>query len=432
MVLKKQSFGEDEVAIFEHAIIYKRGEYWQFRMWLAGEGKYARKSLNTRSRSTAIDKGKDFYLELYANQRMGKKYFSLTTKEGVKKYLEQRAKDVEAGLIVKGRYGTIKTHLEHWLEFIGRDTKLKELDRSDCENYFYERRKTKKKISISQTTIQNEQSSINAMMDWLFKNNETRIDHFEFKKLPRIDRGDETLRRAMFTDEEIKEIGVALEMEIADAKRDLNDKSNLNKLIACYYLLIAIASGLRTGEQVQLRWQDIRWEEHKKKGKAFDLVKIRIRAETSKVRKTRELYIRDLESFEQLSKILWPRYDIADDIPKGDRLIFSADGVEAISNRAILYHFHRILEIAQIKNTDKRDLVPYSFRHYFITQKINSNLTPTAVAEMCGTSVGQIEKTYYHTTKEKMITNALADYVLSDDGILINSADIEETDEEED
>ena len=37
MVLKKQSFGEDEVAIFEHAIIYKRGEYWQFRMWLAGE-----------------------------------------------------------------------------------------------------------------------------------------------------------------------------------------------------------------------------------------------------------------------------------------------------------------------------------------------------------------------------------------------------------
>lgn len=51
---------------------------------------------------------------------------------------------------------------------------------------------------------------------------------------------------------------------------------------------------------------------------------------------------------------------------------------------------------------------------------------PTAVAEMCGTSVAQIEKTYYHTTKEKMITNAFADYVVSEDGLLINADDIEE------
>ena len=426
MALKKQSFSEDEVMIFDEAIIYKRGENWQFRMWLAGEGKYARKSLNTRSRSTAIDKGKAFYLELYNNQRNGKKYFSLTTKEGVKKYLDQRTKDVDVGLIVKGRWGTIKTHLEHWLDFIGRDTKLKELERNDCENYFYERSKTKKKISISPTTVMNEQSTVNAMMAWLFKNNETTIDHFEFQKLPRIDRGDDSLRRAMFTDEEIKDISIKLEHEIADAKKDLNEKNNLNRLIACYYMLIAIASGLRTGEQMQLRWQDIRWEEHRKGGKAVDLVKIRVRAETSKVRKTREFYIRDLESFEQLSKILWPRYAKADDITIPDRLIFSVDGVEAISNRAILYHFQRLLELAEIKNTHKRDLVPYSFRHYFITQKINSNVMPTAVAEMCGTSVAQIEKTYYHTTKEKMITNAFADYVVSEDGLLINADDIEE------
>ena len=65
MALKKMSFSEEEIAIFDHAIIYKRDEYWQFRMWLAGEGKYARKSINTRSRSTAIDKGKEFYLERF-------------------------------------------------------------------------------------------------------------------------------------------------------------------------------------------------------------------------------------------------------------------------------------------------------------------------------------------------------------------------------
>jgi hypothetical protein len=72
-----------------------------------------------------------------AQQLAGKTYFSKTTKQGVEEYLKQRALDVEAELIVKGRYGTIKTHLEHWLEFIGRDTKLKELERTDCENYLH-------------------------------------------------------------------------------------------------------------------------------------------------------------------------------------------------------------------------------------------------------------------------------------------------------
>ena len=79
-----------------------------------------------------------------AQQLAGKTYFSKTTKQGVEEYLEQRALDVEAELIVKGRYGTIKTHLEHWLDFIGRDTKLKELECTDCENYLHSRTKTKK------------------------------------------------------------------------------------------------------------------------------------------------------------------------------------------------------------------------------------------------------------------------------------------------
>ena len=68
------------------------------------------------------------------------------------------------------------------------------------------------------------------------------------------------------------------------------------------------------------------------------------------------------------------------------------------------------MELAKIENLGIRDLVPYSFRHYFITQRVNSNLPPASVAEMCGTSITQIEKTYYHTTEAKMISNALKDY----------------------
>ena len=51
LAIKKQTFDDEEISIFDEAVIYKRGDYWQFRMWLNGEGKYARKSLRTRSMS---------------------------------------------------------------------------------------------------------------------------------------------------------------------------------------------------------------------------------------------------------------------------------------------------------------------------------------------------------------------------------------------
>ena len=427
MPLKKQTFNDDEIDIYDEAVVYKRGEYWQMRMWLGKEKKYARFSLRTRNRDTAIDKAKKYYHELMAQQLAGKTYFSKTTKQGVEEYLKQRALDVEAELIVKGRYGTIKTHLEHWLDFIGRDTKLKELERTDCENYLHSRTKTKKKINVSQTTVANEQSTINAMLSWLYRRNETYIEAFDFKPLKRIDRGDEALRRSTFTDEEVIVIKQELEKYITEAKSNVDEEGNMSKVINGYYLLISIITGLRRGEQLQLKWSDIKWLEKNVKGQAEDdtysLVKITVRAETTKVRKTRHFVVKDWEYFDELFKLLQPRYVKANKENKkikvfGDTFVFSANGMSMLTPRAIGYHFDKMVELAEIKDTDTRDLVPYSFRHYFITDRINRGATPTQVAETCGTSTAQIEKTYYHTSEAKMITNALPQFEYKD-GLLI-------------
>jgi len=397
------------------------------RMWLGKEKKYARFSLRTRNRDTAIDKAKKYYHELMAQQLAGKTYFSKTTKQGVEEYLKQRALDVEAELIVKGRYGTIKTHLEHWLDFIGRDTKLKELERTDCENYLHSRTKTKKKINVSQTTVANEQSTINAMLSWLYRRNETYIEAFDFKPLKRIDRGDEALRRSTFTDEEVIVIKQELEKYIREAKGNVDEEGNMSKIINGYYLLISSITGLRRGEQLQLKWSDIKWLEKNVKGQAEDdtysLVKITVRAETTKVRKTRHFVVKDWEYFDELFKLLQPRYVKANKENKkvkafGDTFVFSANGMSMLTPRAIGYHFDKMIELAEIKDTDTRDLVPYSFRHYFITDRINRGATPTQVAETCGTSTAQIEKTYYHTSEAKMITNALPQFEYKD-GLLI-------------
>jgi len=424
MPSKKIKFNENEIAIFDDAVIYKRGDYWQFRIWLPKERKYARFSLKTRNRSTAEDKAKLHYHELMALQMQGKSYFSLTTKDGVAMYLEQRKKDVEAGLIVKGRYGTINTHLEHWLDFIKRDLKLKELERTDCENYFAERTKTKKGLKISQTTVENEQSTINAMMAWLYKRKETYIEAFDFKKLPKLDRGKEENRRDLFTDAEFRSIAIALDGYIKEAERDLTNPENLVQAITAYYLGFNSITGLRRGEQLQLRWSDVEEMEHKEaRNKKFDLLKITVRGETSKVRKTRKVVIKDAGYFNGLLKLQFSRLGEKareGDMQKrmGDSLMFSINNKNPITPRAIGYHFNKVLKLAKIGNVEKRDLVPYSFRHYFITQRVNSNLPPAAVAEMCGTSITQIEKTYYHTTEDKMVSNALADYEYRD-GLLI-------------
>ena len=427
MTLKKQPLNDNEIPIYDEALIYQRGEYWQMRMWLAKEKKYARFSLRTRNRDTAIDKAKKHYHELMAQQLAGKTYFSMTTKQGVEEYLKQRQLDMEAGLIVKGRLSTIKTHLEHWLNYVGKDTKLKEMERTDCENYFHNRTKNKKKIPVSRSTVLNEQSSVNAMMSWLHKRGETYIEAFDFKKLPKVDTGDEKNRRNTFTEEEIKVIKTKLDEFIDEGKKDLSLYGNLNKVITAYYLHIAIITGLRRGEQLQLRWSDVQWMEKQVKGDEqgipYSLVKITIRGATTKVRKTRSFVVKDWEYFDSLFTFLQARYvkankDNKKATPFAKTLIFSINGVTPITPRVILYHFDEALTASEIENRDARDLVPYSFRHYFITDMINKGATPTQVAETCGTSTSQIEKTYYHTSEAKMIVNALPQFEYRD-GLLI-------------
>ena len=61
MALKKQHFAEGEIPIFDEDCIYKRGEYWQFRMSFPKENKYVRKSLRTRT--VAVPKTKIVKLE---------------------------------------------------------------------------------------------------------------------------------------------------------------------------------------------------------------------------------------------------------------------------------------------------------------------------------------------------------------------------------
>ncbi|MBT8534931.1 tyrosine-type recombinase/integrase [Polynucleobacter paneuropaeus] len=422
MPTKKIKFNENEIAIFEDAVIYKRGEYWQFRIWLTKERKYARFSLKTTSKSTALDLAKRHYHELMANQLAGKSYYSITAKAGVELYLEWKKKQI-GNKIKEGRFGTINTHLEHWLNYIGRNTKLKEYAITDGDEYYYERTKSREK-GASQTTIENEQSTINAMVKWLHSRDLTNIRSIEFPKLRGIDKGKESNRRSLFEDKEILAIDKVLIEYIKEAEENLSQPANLTKALCGYFLGIAMITGLRRGEQLQLTWNDVyEMEVKESRERRIDLVKITVRGETSKVGNTRKFVVKDYGYFNALLALQARKLE--GKVKESERrdlllneLLFTANGKTAITPRAILFHFEKVLLRAGIKNVKSRNIVPYSFRHTFITKRVNSGLPIASVAEMCGTSITQIEKTYYHTTEAKMISNALADYEYKD-GILV-------------
>ncbi|MFT6394753.1 MAG: hypothetical protein ACJARW_001250 [Methylophilaceae bacterium] len=94
-----------------------------------------------------------------------------------------------------------------------------------------------------------------------------------------------------------------------------------------------------------MRWSDVEFikKDNKNGEKELHLVKIRVRAETSKVRSSRILMCRGGEYFERLKTIAKPQ--------SVNALVFSVDGQNILTNRSILYHFHKVVELAKIKDS---------------------------------------------------------------------------------
>ena len=80
--------------------------------------------------------------------------------------------------------------------------------------------------------------------------------------------------------------------------------------------------------------------------------------------------------------------------------------------------FNAMLIEAKINDYAERRIVPYSLRHFMITQRIMAGLSFRQVADMCGTSIAMIEKTYWHLNDEIRLTSVLADYRRREDGTI--------------
>ena len=156
------------------------GDVWQFRMWIGEEKKYLRKSLQTRDFEAANDRAEKLYLETMANVSSGKKLFGLSLQELTDLYIGWRSGDVGTR-ITDGRLVTIKSQMKHILAYKGEDLKIGELERNSFYDYESWRKQTKP--GTQSVTIRNEQSTINHMMDFAYREGYTHLPQLDFRPI---------------------------------------------------------------------------------------------------------------------------------------------------------------------------------------------------------------------------------------------------------
>jgi integrase len=384
-----------------HAKVYRtsqNGGFYQLGVWVASEGKMYRRSLRTKHLETAIAKAEQEYIRIRSMEDTGKRVFSENVVITVNRYIDYRQSDVVSGQIVSGRLSTIAAHLRNMLTFLDGNMNVSEIHKNTFKDY-YNFRKKKTNYAVNDDTIRNEYSTIRMWWKWLYSNGLASFtpDQLEFQKFNRRSLQAD-VRRDTFTDAEYKKLHTV--MRSYASKKNCSDEHEYHiREVLRNYILILANTGLRTGEADQLKWGDIlEYEEIVYEGDMRDIVYLNVRAETSKVRKTREVICREAIYFRRIAAI---------SEHKGiDDFIFATKKGKRLTARHKSDFWNAVISLSGIQATNRK-LTPYSLRHYFITQRWNAGVSLKDIAMSCGTSAHQVEKVYYHLNRETLKETAL-------------------------
>jgi len=431
------------------------GDVYQFRMFIKEEGKHYRKSLKTKDYDIAIEKAKKLTRELMANGLTDTLVFSISVEELIEQYIAYRENDIDVATgITRKRWLTLKSQLKYFALICGANTKLSDLKRDQMYEYSVLRNKLKK---CAMATVRIEKSTINHCIAFGYRNKLiTHFDKFDFKQI--LIRQEAIGKRDTFTDKEYdkltrymkdkwtkiknceptlmhRDYGISFskpkgtkikvqkyhkgykEERLVKQKAPVVFKTAeqelLERLMFRDFVLSQSNTCLRIGEAQQLKWKDIlSYETHEvadeytKKTKDSLLVEIRVRWETSKVKKNRTFFCRGGQYFKRLFE--------RQEFTSPEDLVFSMDGTTALDHRVKRKHWIHLMEAIGIPNWYERKVTPYSLRHYGITQRVVSGVDIIDIAHMAGTSVKHIENTYLKYRKEQSRTAALKSYKKSE------------------
>ena len=382
----------------QRATIYRRKDSgastWHFRLYVRDEGVHYRRSLKTSDRREAVQFAEKEIISILAKQQNGLKVISPTFAEAVRAFQLSDEAELNAG-VVSAR--TVKVH-NHYIkigtDFIkhkfktGIQTRLSEIDgKRDFADYLDWRMKVRK---VRRDTVEVELVGLRMVFRRAVKDRlatEKCIPQWDFQT------GDKPKRERMGEDDYPQ----VLDVMKAWVRKANGDVDTYNRHLLQHVFLLIANTGMRTGEVLQLKNSDIRSIYREK----MEVV-IRIRKETSKVRKERDLFVSPslggrVEGVPINYLIRWiDRYQIH---KAPDAYIFA---LFTKGSQYALDPFYRgYMSLREdLKEIGKEWWDAYHCRHLFATNSIKAGHPLAMIANAMGNSVHVIEKTYSHLLSE--------------------------------
>jgi len=369
------------------------GDVYQMSMYVKEEKRYIRKSLRTRDKEIAIASAQKEFIFYQAKIMNGEKLFSITANELRNKYLEYIEKQVKEKQLSIGRQTNIKTYTKHFLNFVGKNTKILNIEKKEFQKYRSYRQS--KKSDIRMSVVQNESITIKQM--YKFAKNEGFINQnyeLDFGKL-KVDKN-ESSRIAYEVSDYKKLISVAMfwYKKVSDVHVKRNEEIYYRKTIRDFILLMG-NYGFRTQELRLIKWKDVVIHND-------ETVTITIRKENAKTKKERKVRGRRSDIF--------IRRKTYSNFTDSDCFVFSRfDRDEEISKTILYDYYNSLMKEVKEKYEDFQEQDLYSLRHFFITSHlIASKISVYDLAKYCGTSLQQISNTYDNVKMEEISKKLLS------------------------
>jgi integrase len=402
-------FGNIKITLFK--LSADVGSSWYFKIRLKGERQYYKRSLRTSDIAEAKSAAMSAVVDILAAQKAGEAIVSPPIQDVLRKFkihLESRhAQRTLAKATVAKNTQRLK-YLERFLKerlASGLATKIGSIDGSIWKDYSdwrtqYSARQIQRPVrerTVSQKTIFDDLVHIKAFFVWAIKKN-----YAPNRCLPQWDefKPNESKRKPITP----HDYRVAIASLSSWANReDESGRDNSYTRSQTYYkqlifhlFLTMVASGMRTGEALQLRNRDLEIN-HKEQ-----LIQVHIRSETSKIKKDRTINLRPAppyDSDDNTENFLLRWIKIHQIHKEKDDIVFSQYPKSATAYN-VVYKTWRIFrdEVLVKKNLQFFDL--YYARHQFITTAIRNGANVYNVAKTCGTSIKQIQATYDHVLSQ--------------------------------
>ena len=355
----------------------RSGNVWQFQQWIKDEKKYIRISLKTSDRQVATELAEKKFADTLGRIHSGEKIFSITAQEFCDRYRQHLQKRVTLGSIRASFAIVVKSHLNHYLSFVGSETKIQSVPAEKFRDFAdYRRNQTPQPGFLN---VKDSQNAIGALYRWGME--EQLITR---KSLPKWSEfripATEGKRQGMEHDDYNKIVTVSKGWDKkGTSERDRYERKHLHNLI-----VIQSWYGFRTGEVLGLVWSDVklRDDEH---------AEIRIREITTKRGKGRMCMGRGdiFRRIQSYSKYTSPTDHVFSSFMSGTEW---KDGL-------FYARWRELVEVVKQKYpTFDTSKSLYDLRHFYISSRLRAGDSPWLIAKYCGTSAEMIGKHYDNVT----------------------------------